>query len=129
MRKRNTLNYATVRAVFDAEADNAGDSYFKVGGPNGTTLLTFPTSVMYRMYRVGQAYGIRQLRYLESDVKLIIGSTEMASFLRDLARLMELVNDEVLRHHVNELTAAIKEHGDPSTVHAAVATGAYFEPR
>lgn len=116
-------------AAFDAEADNAGQSYFKVGGPSGTTVLEMPTSVMYRMFRLGQAYGIRQLRYLDSDVKIIIGKVEMASFVKDLHRLMDLINDEVLHHHVRLLLAEIARHGDPSAVHAAVSTGDYFQPR
>ena len=129
MRKRIQLNYSTVRSVFDAEADHVGDSYFKVGGPEGTTTLHFPTSVMFRMFRIGQAYGIRHLRYLESDVKIIIGQAEMPSFLKDLHRLLELMNDEVLHHHIDLLIAEIGRHGTPSAVHAAVATGDYFESR
>lgn len=129
MRKRNRLNYGTVRSVFDAEADSDGDSYFKVGGPEGTTTLHFPTSIMFRMFRIGQAYGIRQLRYLDSDVKIIIGQVEMPAFVKDLHRLLELINDEVLHHHVGLLIAEIGRHGAPSSVHAAVATGDYFETR
>lgn len=129
MRKRNTLNYSTVRSVFGEEADSVGDSYFKVGGPQGTTMLHFPTSIMFRMYRIGQAYGIRQLRYLESGVKIIIGQVEMSAFVKDLYRLLDLINDEVLHHYVNLLIAEINRHGAPSAVHVAVATGDYFEPR
>ncbi len=129
MRKRNKLSYGTVRSVFDAEADSTGDGYFKIGGPEGTTTLPFPTSVMFRMFRIGQAYGIRQLRYLDSDVKIIIGQVEMPAFVNDLHRLLDLINDEVLHHHVGLLIAEIGRHGNPSAVHAAVATGDYFEPR
>lgn len=129
MRKRNKLDYGTVLAAFDAEADSAGQSYFKIGGPGGTTVLEVPTSVMFRMFRIGQAYGIRQLRYLDSDVKIIIGKVEMAAFVKELYRLLELINDEVLHYHVRILLTEIGRHGDPASVHAAVATGNYFEPR
>lgn len=55
---------------------------------------------MHRLFRLGQAYGIRQLRYLEPDVKIVVGSVEMVDFLKDLRRVNELVNDEVLHHCV-----------------------------
>lgn len=129
MRKRNQLNYDTVRSVFDVEADDTGNSYFKIGGPDGSATLYMPTPVMYRMFRIGQAYGIRQLRYLESDAMIIIGQVEMPKFVQDLQRLLKLINDEVLHHHVGLLIAEISRHGDASAVHAAVATGDYFEPR
>jgi hypothetical protein len=53
----------------------------------------------------------------------------MPAFVRELHRLLELVNDEVLQHHVGLLIAEIARHGNPTAVHAAVATGNYFEPR
>ena len=92
MRKRIQLNYEIVKSSFDAsleEVDNS--SYFRInGGVEPVTILT-PTSLMHRLFRLGQAYGIRHLRYLEPEVKVVVGSFEIPDFLRDLRRLLALV--------------------------------------
>ena len=84
---------------------------------------------MHRLFRLGQAYGIRQLRYLEPDVKIVVGSVEMVDFLKDLRRVNELVNDEVLHHYVGHLVAESAAGPGPKDKHVAVSTGNYFEKR
>ena len=130
MRKQNSLSYVTVRALFDVDAEGEdANSYFKVGGPQGPATIKVPTSVMHRLFRLGQAYGIRQLRYLEPDVKIVVGSVEIVDFLKDLRRVLELVNDEVLHHYVGQLVAEIEAGSGPKDKYVAVSTGNYFEKR
>jgi hypothetical protein len=130
MHKRTSLNYEYVKTLFDASKDgDDGASYFRVnGGPESQTLPT-PTSVMHRLYRLGQAYGIRQLRYLEPEVKIVVGSTEMGEFLKDLRGLLALVNDEVLHEYVGRLVQAIEAPPGTEGKSLAVSTGSYYERR
>ena len=131
MRKRNSLNFETVKSLFDAgsEAEDS-DSYFKVsGGGSLPMVVKVPTSIMHRLYRLGQAYGIRQLCYLESEVKVVVGMVEVPEFVSDLRRLLTLVNDEVLYEHVNQLLIALELPPGVSVKSIAVSTGNYFEKR
>ncbi len=128
MRKRRQLNYEVIKSSFDAslnEEDSA--SYFRInGGPTPETIAT-PTSLMHRMFRLGQAYGIRQLRYLEPEVKIIVGSVEVPDFVRDLRRLLTLVNDEVLHDFVSRLIQSIEAPPGAAAKHIAVSTGDYYD--
>ena len=130
MKKQTALNFTTVRALFEAEtAGQESDSYFRVNGGEQSVTLNVPSAVMHRLFRLGQAYGIRQLRYFESDVKIVVGSTEMPSFLRDLRRVFDLVNVEVLRHHLGLLITEIESGPGATFKNVAVVTGNYFEKR
>lgn len=126
MKKRNSLNYGIVNALFDtsAESENGG-SYFKVFGNEEPETLNIPTSIMHRLYRLGQAYGIRQLRYFESECKILVGSNEIKEFIKDLEKLRVLLNDEVLHKYIDILLDSLSK---PSvkTKHIAVSTGNYF---
>lgn len=84
---------------------------------------------MHRLFRLGQAYGIRQLRYLESDVKIIIGSVEIREFVRDLHKLRGLVNDEVVHEYIDGLLAALEAPPGLESKSIAVSTGSYYEKR
>lgn len=127
MRKRTQLNYEIVKASFDAsleEVDNA--SYFRVnGGPDAVT-IPIPTSLMHRMFRLGQAYGIKGLRFLEPEVKIVVGSVDVPNFVRDLHRLLALVNDEVLHEFVGRLVSSIEAPPGAAAKHISVSTGAYY---
>lgn len=127
MRKQNTFNYSTVKSQFDPSIElEDGRSYFRVNGGGHSTTVEVSSSLMHRLFRIGQAYGIRQLRYLEPEVKIIIGSVEMPEFLRDLKNLLDLVNDEVLHEKVNELIAAITGSPGGTSTSVAVSTGNYY---
>jgi hypothetical protein len=131
MRKRNSLNYETVKSLFDeASESEAGESYFKVsGGGSVATVVQVPTSIMHRLFRLGQAYGIRQLRYFEPEVKIVVGTVELPEFVKDLRRLLGLLNDEVLHEHINRLLTALESPPGLSVKTVAVSTGSYFEKR
>ena len=127
MRKQNTFNYATVKSQFASSIELAyGKSYFRVNGRGDSTTVEFPSSLMHRLFRLGQAYGIRQLRYLEPEVKIIIGSVEVPEFLLDLKKLLGLVNDEVLHEKVNELITAITGSSGGTSTSVAVSIGNYY---
>jgi hypothetical protein len=131
VRKRNSLNYETVKSLFaDASEAEDTDSYFKVSGGSSTpTVVQVPTSIMHRLFRLGQAYGIRQLRYFEPEVKIVVGTVELPEFVGDLRRLLGLVNDEVLHEHINRLLTALESPPGLSVKTVAVSTGSYFEKR
>jgi hypothetical protein len=124
MRKNTVINYEVVKHLFDQSPDHeVSASYFKInGGPDPIT-ISIPASIMHRLFRLGQAYNIRKLRYLEPNVKLIIGSTEISEFVRDLERLKKLVNDEVTHHYADQLLSAIGVSPGPICKHIAISTG------
>jgi hypothetical protein len=129
MRKQNSLSYETVKAIFDPFSESeAGGSYFKISGSSAVK-VDIPTSIMHRIFRLGQAYGMRQLRYFESDVKVVVGSVEIPEFIDDLKRLAALVNDEVLRDYIDVLLSALASPPGAAGISVAVSTGSYFEKR
>lgn len=128
MRKRNSLNYEIVKSLFDSNAEGeAGGSYFRVNGGAAPVTVEIPTSIMHRLFRLGQAYGIRQLRYFEPNVRIVVGTVEIPEFARDLHKLMALVNDEVLHDYVGQLLVALEAPPGINAKHIAVATGDYYE--
>lgn len=130
MKKKISLNYETVKGLFDPTADSEdGDSYFRVNGGSTPISVLIPTSVMHRLFRLGQAYGINQLKFLESEVKIIIGSVDVPRFVHDLHKLHGLVNDEVVHEYVNELLAALEAPPGIASKSIAVSTGSYYETR
>jgi hypothetical protein len=80
---------------------------------------------MHRFYRLGQAYGIRQLRYLESECRFMIGNNELNEFVKDLHKLKDLINDEVLHEYIDLLLTSL---GEPTKKlkHISVSTGDFF---
>jgi len=130
MQKRNKLSYETSKLFFDPTAEGEiGSSFFEVRGGLEPVRVDVPVSVMYRLFRLGQAYGLRQLRYFDANSKLIIGQTEIREFHRDLTKLTALLNDDVLNQYVRQLVAAIDAPPGHTFKHLAVSTGDYFEER
>jgi hypothetical protein len=124
MRKNRKVNYETVKHLFDAGTTTETNlSYFKIHGGLEPILVSLPPSAVHRLFRLGQAFNIRHLRYLEPNVKLIVGSTEMVDFTKDLARLKTLVNDEVTQHYADALLNAINAHPGSNAKHIAISTG------
>ena len=127
MRKRNKLNNSIVSNMFDTDSDSEkNSSYFKVYGDLEPKFIEIPTSIMHRLYRLGQAYGIRQLRSFESETKVIVGSSEMKQFSTDLETLRNLINDEALHAYIEQFINVINK---PSIKirYIAVSAGNYFE--
>lgn len=48
---------------------------------------------MHRRFRLDAAYGLAQFRYVEPNVRVIVGTLELPAFAGDLKRLTALVND------------------------------------
>lgn len=127
MRKQNTLNYEIVKSLFDPNAEGeAGGCYFKVNGGDTPVTVEIPTSIMHRLFRLGQAYGIRQFRYFEPNVRMVVGTVELPEFVRDLKRLTALVNDEVLHEYVHRLLDTLESANGIGSKNVAVSTGDYF---
>lgn len=130
MKKHNSLNYEIVKSMFDLTAPGEqGGSYFRINGGKEPVLIPIPTSLMHRLYRLGQAYGIRQFRYFENETKIVVGSAEVPEFVTDLIRLRALVNDEVLHEWIDKLISEIESPPGAKSKHIAVSTGSFFERR
>ena len=126
MRKKSKLNYATVKEIFfDDPLDELDLGYFRINNGNAPIVVKVPSSIMYRLYRIGQAYGYRQLRYLESEVKIIIGSTDLPEFKTDLESVRQLVNDEVLNSYIDQLLSDLAS-SDNKQLSVSASTGAYY---
>jgi hypothetical protein len=124
MRKRS-ISGSGVAALFDPGA-SAGSSYFRVHGGSQSIEIQVPTELMYRLYRLGQAYGMRQLRYLESGVRVVIGSVDVPSLVGDLHRLRQLLNDPELDPVVSRLIDALELPPGYDNKSVAVTCGEYF---
>jgi len=78
VKKRTTLNYETVKHMFEQNPDEERDSsFFRVLGGVEPQTLAVPVSIMHRLFHLGQAYNIRQLRFLEPNVKMVIGTVDI----------------------------------------------------
>ena len=126
MHKRNKISHETYLQVFEPNRIGEGGSWFKVRSGQDEVVVMVPTSVMYRMYRIGQAYGFRQFRYFESEANILVGQTEIAEFVKHLKKVLRLVNDEVLHEYVNQVVRAVESVADSATKHIAVSVGNYF---
>ncbi len=126
MRKRNKISHETYLQVFEPNRIGEGGSWLRVRGGQDEVVVKVPTSVMYRVYRIGQAYGFRQFRYFESEANIVIGQFEIAQFIKHLKEVLRLVNDEVLHEYVNQVIGAIESSPDSATKHVAVSVGNYF---
>ena len=128
MKKRNSISYETVEALFnsDIERENGG-SYFRVNGGDSPKTIVVPTSIMHRLFRLGQAYGLRQLRYFESEVRIVVGSVEVSEFTRDLNKLRTLLNDEILLKYIDLLLIELKSTSNNSISSVSVHTGSYYD--
>jgi hypothetical protein len=126
MQKRNKISYDTYLQVFDPVRSGEGGSWLKIRSGQEEVLVKVPTSVMYRLYRIGQAYGFRQFRYFESEASIVVGQSELVEFHKHLKEVLRLINDEVLHKYINELIDAIESSPESSTKHIAVSVGNYF---
>jgi len=130
MRNRNTIDPAAFDHLIGSEGETQfGASRFKVNGGTSPVTVEIPTPIVYRMFRLGQAYDSRQIRSFAPGVKVVIGSIDVAAFTRDLRHLLVLVNDEALHHHVNVLLAAVEASPGISGKSVAVSVGSFDEKR
>ena len=126
MEKRNKINHETYLALFEPHRSGEGGSILKIRSGQEEILVSVPTSVMYRIYRIGQAYGFRQFRYFESEANILVGQSELTEFVKHLREILRLVNDEVLHKYVSHLVDSIESSPPSPTKHVAVSVGNYF---
>jgi hypothetical protein len=124
--RKALISGSGVATLFESSAP-AGSSFFRVNGGPQSVEIELPTELMYRLYRLGQAYGMRQLRYLESGVRVVIGSVEMPSFVGDLHRLRRLLNDPELDPLLARLIEAVERAPGYASKSVAACCGEYFE--
>jgi hypothetical protein len=127
LRYGKNINYETVKHLYDAESpDTAAPLHFRVVGGGEPSTVTIPASVVHRLFRLGQAFNLHFMRYLEPDAKYMVGSTELSRFVKDLHRLKKVVNDEVTHQHVDALLRAINEPPGAEGKHIAVSVGEFY---
>ena len=126
MKKRNEISYETATALFGDDVPD-DSSYFRVSVDGTTHEFPVPLEVVFRLFRIAQAYGIRQLRYLEPNSRVVVGSVEVDGLIADLQRILALVNDEVIHHYVKPVLEALQLPGKASLKHVAIKTGDYFK--
>lgn len=83
-----------------------------------------PRVVIRRLFRLGQAFNLRQLRCLEPDVKVVIGNVDVPELVRDLEQLKRLVNDEETRWYADAILSALEPEPSGHKKFVAVFTGA-----
>ncbi len=126
MKKQNLFVGGAANSLFEGGASTNG-SYFRVNEGNTSTAFEIPTILMHRLFRLGQAYGIRQLRYFESGTKIVVGSVELPEFVTDLHRLRALINDAELHPYLDRLLAELEAPTGVATRSVAVSCGDYFK--
>ncbi|MET0814933.1 MAG: hypothetical protein ABWX88_07045 [Pseudoxanthomonas sp.] len=128
MRKSNAIDYRTSRLFLDAaREDEANASYCIVRGGGEPQRIDLPPPIAHRMFRLGQAYGLKQLRYFESGAKFLVGQAELGEFQDNLEKLFALVNDDVLHAYADELICAIEAPSGPTPKTITVSAGSYQE--
>ena len=121
MTKRRVVNDDAAQQFFDQTGDV--DSYFRFNGGAEPVTVPVPASVMYRLFRLGQAYGIRQLGYLQPGVKVLIGSVELPEFADGLRWLRTLVNDQAVHYCIDQLLAELDARKGRGLASIAVSSG------
>jgi hypothetical protein len=124
--RKTPISGSGVATLFEASVV-PGKSFFRVNGGPQSVEIELPTELMYRLYRLGQAYGMQQIRYLESGVRVVIGSVDMPSFVGDLHRLQKLLNDAELCAVLARLIEASERSPGYANKSVAVTCGDYFE--
>jgi hypothetical protein len=123
--RKAPISGSGVASLFEASGP-PGSSFFRINGGPQNIEVELPTGLMYRLYRLGQAYGMRQLRYLESGVRIVIGSADMPSFVGDLHRLRKLLNDAELAAVLSRLIEGLESPPGYANKSVAATCGDYF---
>ncbi len=121
MKSRTPLPEAFVRKNFESNSDLC---YFRINGGSEPIVVNMPAFMMRRLLRLGQAFSLHNLKCLEPDVKVAIGSYELPNLLRELNQLLEWVKEPETTKHVSRLIEAIASAGDPKACFITVASGA-----
>lgn len=92
------------------------------GGPE-PIVIHLPEYMMRMLFRLGQAFGLSQLKYLEAGVHFVIGSADVPQLVENLKRLNKLVNDTGALKYSNALLDVLAPDGKPLDRHVAIFTG------
>lgn len=127
MRKRTVLPPGFVAGAFESRADSTKvEAYFRVNGGPEPVLIPLPEYMMRRIFRLGQAFGLVQLKYLEAGTHLVIGSADIPQLVENLKRLNKLVNDPGTLKYSKALLKVLAPDGQPLNRHVAIFTGPKF---
>jgi len=85
------------------------DSRFRISCGDQVIDLPMTRDAMRRLFHLGYAFNLRQLKYLEFGASLIIGSVDAPDFQRNLRRLKELVNDRETHAICDKVLAAFRD--------------------
>jgi hypothetical protein len=121
MKNRTQLPEAFVRKNFESNSDLC---YFRINGGPEPVVLNMPAFMMRRLFRLGQAFSLHNLKCLEPDVKVAIGSYELPNLLRELNQLLEWVKEPEATKYVSRLVEAITSAGDLKHCFITVASDA-----
>jgi hypothetical protein len=94
------------RYVGPPVAQTGPDSRFRVSGDGRVTDIPMTRDAMRRLFHLGYAFNLRQLKYLEFGASLMIGSVDVPDFQRNLLRIKELVNDHETHAICDKVLAA-----------------------
>jgi hypothetical protein len=129
VRKRTKVDYKAVAGLFASDAEPEGGGYFRVNGGAAPITVTLPGFMAQRVFYLGLAYGVRQFRFLRPGSKILIGSLELPEFVRDLRRIRDVVNDEVVHRYVDQLLLALEAPPGLDGKNVAVAIDEEFKGR
>jgi hypothetical protein len=116
MRKTTKINYEIAkRYVGPTVGQSSTGSSFRVTGGGEVVDIRMTLDSMRRLFHLGYAFNLRQLKYLEFGASLLIGSTDVPEFQRNLLKLKELVNDPETHAICDRVLQAFK---DPDTEYA-----------
>jgi len=124
--------FPAAKALFgEADLDSGEYGFFAINRANGQSQIkvVMPIFIMHRLYRLGQAYSLRHLRDLSSELKLVIPGKDALQLARKLRQLIELTNDNELREYVEELVDQIDSQELLTILSIAVSTGQYHDER
>lgn len=97
------------RYVGPPVAQTGPDSRFRVTSGDRVTDIPMQRDAMRRLFHLGYAFNLRQLKYLEFGASLMIGSVDVPDFLRNLRRVKELVNDSETHAICDKVLAAFAD--------------------
>lgn len=111
MRKRTQLPSGVVHKYIGPPIAQKSepDCSFRISCGDRVIDLPMTRDAMRRLFHLGYAFNLRQLKYLEFGASLIIGSVDAPDFQRNLRRLKQLVNDRETNAICDKVLAAFTD--------------------
>lgn len=93
MRKRTQIDYAVARRYIGPAVESTGTgSGLQVTCVNKNSRIGMTLQEIRSLFHLGYAFDLRQLKFFEFDTQVIIGSADVPEFVKNIARVKELVN-------------------------------------